>query len=430
MSRRSFTFALAALLILALAIRVAAALGYNAIEPQTDALDYDRHAVSIATGNGYPEALGVTGGPGPTAFRPPIYPFVLAGVYEISGTADERQRWQYGRLAQALLGVAIVALISLVVLQLWGQREALLAAAIAATYPPLILAGTSLLSEPLFTALLLGGIAGLLRWRLGDGRARWLALAGACAGLATLTRGNGLVVVAILALAAWTLKPRLSLRSLAAPAIVVAAAALVVAPWTVRNAVELDAFVPVTTQSGLGLAGVFNDTATENDSAWQLPSAVPEYRPLFRGEGPGEVEVSRRLTDLALDYAIEHPESIVSAAGWNTLRFLGLHHPIEHERQNAFYLGQPQGLAEFSVYAFWLLALGAIAGSLTPAARRLPAFVWAIPPLFLVTVLFVGGNARYRMPVEPIFILLAVAAASWGWQRLARSGERTRSSGA
>lgn len=430
MSKRTFTLALAAILVLALAVRVSAAVRYNTIVPQADALDYDRHAISIAGGEGYPEALEVTGGPGPSAFRPPLYPFVLAAVYELSGVSDPAERWQYGRLAQALVGAAIVALIVLVALQLWGRLEALIAAAIAAAYPPLIHAGTSLLTEPLFTALLLGGVAALLHHRLADPRARWLALAGACAGLATLTRGNGLVVVAVLALGAWTLKPRLSLRSLAAPAVVVATAILVVAPWTIRNAFELDAFVPVTTQSGFAVAGQFNETAAQNDYLWVVPSTLPEHRSLFEGEALGEVEVSERLTESALDYAGEHPASIASAASLNALRFLSLRDPVDFEREGALFTSQPQGLAELSVYAFWALALVALAGSFTAAARRLPAFVWSIPPLLLATVLLVGGNARYRTPAEPIFILLAAAALSWAWQRFTLGRGRSAATGA
>ena len=426
MSRRTFILALALILGLALAVRVTAAVRYEAITPQTDALDYDRHAISIASGDGYPEAGEMTGGPGPTAFRPPLYPLALAGVYEISGVADERERWQYARLAQALIGGVIVALIALIARQLWGRREALVAAAIAAVYPPLISAGTSLLAEPLFTALLLGGVAAILHHRLADARLRWLALAGACAGLAALTRGNGLVIAAVLAFGAWTLKPRFSARSLAAPATVVASAALVVAPWTIRNAVELDAFVPVTTQTGLAVAGQLNDTSRANDWLWTPPFRAPEHRHLFRGEALGEVEVSERLTASAVDYALEHPASIPSVAGVNALRFLSLRDPVDLERMHASTTGQSQGMAELSVYAFWALALFALAGAFTPQARRLPGFLWAIPPLLLATVLFVGGYARYRVPVEPIFVLLGAAALSEAWRRLSRSREPGR----
>ncbi len=421
MTDRAFKLALAAILAIALTIRVVAAVDANSAAPVSDALDFDRHAVSIANGDGYPEALPLLGGPGPSAFRPPLYPLVLGGVYTVSGTGDESERWLYGRLAQALIGTVVVALIGLIALRVWGRRPALIAAAVAAVYPPLILAGTSLLTEPLFTALLLGGVLALLQYRLGEPRARWLVLAGICAGLATLTRGNGLAVVVALALGAWFLRPRFALRSLAAPAMVVATAALVVVPWTIRNAVVLDAFVPVTTQTGSALAGMYNDVAEEHDWRWIGPWDVPAYRSLFEGEPVGEVELNRRLTDLGTDYVVDHPGALVSVSFRNTLRVLGLRNAVALERESAGVLGQPRDLAEVSVYSFWLLALLAVAGAFTGLARRMPAFVWAIAPILLVSVIFVGGNARYRAPIEPVLILLAAAALDSAWGRLTAS---------
>ena len=65
-----------------------------------------------------------------------------------------------------------------------GGVTALIASAIAAVYPPLIYSGTSLLTEPLSTVLLLCGIAAILRYRRDDGEVRWLVVAGLCAGFA------------------------------------------------------------------------------------------------------------------------------------------------------------------------------------------------------------------------------------------------------
>src|ERR1700749_3154038 len=71
------------LLVLALALRlgyVAATPGYEAID---DAHNYDVHARSIAAGHGFAR-IG-SGPSGQTAFRPPGFPYLLAGVYKVSG---------------------------------------------------------------------------------------------------------------------------------------------------------------------------------------------------------------------------------------------------------------------------------------------------------------------------------------------------------
>ncbi|HEY7621848.1 MAG TPA: hypothetical protein VH834_18885, partial [Solirubrobacteraceae bacterium] len=67
------------LLALALVVR----LGYVAVTPGyqavNDAHNYDVHARSIAAGHGFAR-IG-SGPSGQTAFRPPGYPYFLAGVY-------------------------------------------------------------------------------------------------------------------------------------------------------------------------------------------------------------------------------------------------------------------------------------------------------------------------------------------------------------
>ena len=75
---------------LILALALALRIGYVAATPDYvmvhDALDYDRAAVSIAQGEGCPTSRGRE-----TAFRPPAYPVLLAGVYTVAGVTDARR---------------------------------------------------------------------------------------------------------------------------------------------------------------------------------------------------------------------------------------------------------------------------------------------------------------------------------------------------
>jgi 4-amino-4-deoxy-L-arabinose transferase-like glycosyltransferase len=413
LSRRTFSIALGAICVVALAIRVFAALEVNSIVPQSDAADYDRHALSLSGGDGYPKTLPVVGGHGPTAFRAPLYPFALAAVYLVVDTNDQSARWLAGRLEQAVIGTAVVALIALIALQLFGRRPALISAGIAAVYPPLILAGTSLLTEPLFTALILAGVAALLRYRGPEPRPGWLVAAGVCAGLAALTRGNGIAIVVILALGAWVARPWRSWRALRAPAIVVACSVIVVLPWTIRNATEMDAFVPVTDQTGVAIGGQYNDVAKVNDWSWVGPWDVPAFASIYADRSLDEVEISRELTDKGIDYVRDHPGALPSAAFHNILRMFSLKDAVAFERTSASVLGEPKGLAQAGVYSFWVLAALAIVGAFSPLCRRLPAFIWAIVPLLVVSIVFVAGASRYRVPLEPVFILFAAAAIEW-----------------
>src|SRR3954469_5609155 len=170
-----FGWAVVVVLALALALR----LGYVALTPGYaivhDARDYDTHARSIAARAGFARL-----GPGPsrvTAFRPPAYPILLAGVYTLTGheTKADEQRVVAGRVANALVGTAIVALIGVLALQVFDRRVALAAMALAAVSLPLILVGGALMSEPLFAALLLGSLTAAIAYRRSAHRLHWVA---------------------------------------------------------------------------------------------------------------------------------------------------------------------------------------------------------------------------------------------------------------
>ena len=107
------------------------------------------------------------------------------------------------RAAQALVGVAVVVLVGVLGLQLWGPRTALAAAALAALSPVLVLFDATLISEPLFTALMLTARCALAaRARRGRAPAEalpWAVAAGAAAGLAALTRPEGLALAVAVA---------------------------------------------------------------------------------------------------------------------------------------------------------------------------------------------------------------------------------------
>src|SRR4051794_25163504 len=73
-----------AIVLVALAVRLGAIAATPHIVLASDPADYARHASSISAGHGYPSSAVVRAG-GATAIRPPAYPYLLAGVYKVSG---------------------------------------------------------------------------------------------------------------------------------------------------------------------------------------------------------------------------------------------------------------------------------------------------------------------------------------------------------
>src|SRR5215218_4315515 len=249
-----------ALLAAALLLRLAFVLATPGYVPRHDDRDYDRLACGLVAGEGYTRAGPATPARGcgdgdtgrPTAFRPPGFPTFLAAVYTVSDPLGI-ERWTAARVAQAILGSAVVALLGLVAWQLFGRRTGLVAMALGAVFPPGIVLGGSLLTETLFVALMLAAIAAVLADRKAGGDRGWLVAAGLLCGFAVLTRSNAPALIIPLAIAVAATGDRPLRTRLARAAALAGIAALVVAPWTLRNAVALDGFAPVTTEAGSAL---------------------------------------------------------------------------------------------------------------------------------------------------------------------------------
>ena len=418
---------------LALAARITVIAADTGYRPQNDAYEYDYIARSIAAGDGYPQSGYLLQG-GPTAIRGPAYPYLLGGVYAVSG--DSRTA---GRLAGAALGALAVLLIYLIAGRIWGRRTGLIAALLAAAFPPLVLISRDLLSEPLFVVLELAALLGVLEFRRSGGKLSWAAAAGGLCGAAILTRNTGVVVLLAVAVGLFLRRPAI-VRSLVAPGLAVACAALVILPWTIRNAAEFGQLVPVTTSAGFGAAGTYNEQSLHaggTHGAWRNPQTVPDYRPLFTTAGLDEADVDAKLRARVRHFAWQHPGYVAEVSGWNLLRMFevaGGSVVDANGRQvnqrgigSAVPASERVGLALAGALA--VLGLLAILGSESrelpgggrvPRVPRGPLFLWLVPVLMILTAMPVAGLPRYRLPSDPFLLTLAAIGTVWLGERLNR----------
>jgi 4-amino-4-deoxy-L-arabinose transferase-like glycosyltransferase len=405
--------AVVAIVVAALGLRV----GYMALTPRYaivhDARDYDAHARSIAIGNGFSKLL--TGKP--TAFRPPGYPYLLGGAYRVFGVERDvdRARILVARTLGAVLGALGVALIGMLAVQLSGRTTGLAAMGLAAVYVPSILVSEAVMSEQFFVVLMLAALVTAIHRRRSAHPYAFALLAGVLAGLAVLTRANGLILLAPLAFAVWSV-PRRSWRSVGPPAVLVAVALAVVAPWTIRNAVELHAFVPVTTQLGWALAGTYNDDARNdpvNPGSWRSLRRVAEYKPLVANfRTVPEVVMERRLSRAGREFIGRDPTYVATVGYWNTRRLFDVA-SWRWSRHTASTISVGPGWADAGVVSFWIVAALALAGATRRAARRVPWFVWTMPLVMYLSVIFLAAETpRYRAPLDPFIILLAAIAVT------------------
>lgn len=378
-----------------------------------DPADYQRLAVSLARHNTFGHTVIAPAG-GPTAFRPPLFPLTLAAVYKVAGV-----HLGAARVVEALFGVVTVGLVGVLAHRVATRRVALVAMAIAAVYPSLVLAGGSLLSESIALPLELGAV--LAAWRASSTPSRWAVragVAGLLTGLAILNRPNSaLTIVALVLLAAIG---RRGLRRVAPPAVLVVVAVVVVVPWLVRDLRVMHHFVPLTTQAGLVASGTYNDTAAHDrraPAAWRPPNLVPEYHGLLHGD---EYHEERRLRHAALRYVQHHPTYVLRVVGWNTARLFGFTGP-QHTLASWTATGISRGWGAMAYWAWWPLAGLAIGGAFTRSARSAPRAIWLVPVLLWLSAVPLLSQARLRAPIDCFLVVLAALAVDSWWLQAERT---------
>jgi 4-amino-4-deoxy-L-arabinose transferase-like glycosyltransferase len=247
-------------------------------------------------------------------------------------------------------------------------------------------------------------------------------LTGLLVGLGVLTRETAALLLLPIALLVWQ---RREPGALARLGVVVGVALAVVAPWTIRNAVRLHAFVPVSSDLGFAVEGTYNATAAHDRASpglWIPPYQDPASARVFT-PGRSEVSIEDALESMAIRYVERHPTYPLKVALWNTVRMFGLR-GFRDDVAAAPYIPYDRSLTEFADAAFYLVALGAIAGAFTRLARRGPAAVWLAPVLLFLAIALVSGNIRYRAPLEPFFVLLAAVAIVTAFDRFGRAPVR------
>ena len=392
-----------------------------------DPADWSRTAASIADGHGYP-ASNRAPGRGPSAFRPPAYPVFLAAVYAVAGHPAP----SIGRLAGAFLGTLAVALTGLIALRLWGKRVGILALSIAAVAPPLVILSTALISEALFVPVVLGAVASALEARRSERRYRWAIVTGVLVGVAGLTRTNGLILLLPLSLAFAPMRSRRRPRAWAAPAVLIVAACVTVAPWTARNWLVFHSFIPVSDEIGYTLAGTYNQVSRADR---QMPAvwieaehgASPEYARILRrasAEHWNEVVYGNHLQAAAIADIKRDPAYLLKVAYWNTIRMLNIAE-VRFAVGNLRDTDIPLAPALIEVNSAPLLLVLALGGLLTRPARRAPKWLWLVP-VCLATSVFVTGFIRFRAALDPFLVMLAALTIADGLAQLSALGSRRR----
>lgn len=183
----------------------------------------------------------------PTVFVTPIYPLFLAGIFKIFGYGMAGM--QAARIIQAVISCASIVLVYLIAKDLFRVEIALLSAFIVSFYFPNIVTVGYMLTETLFTSLLLTLVYLSLIFSRKP-TALKMSFLGIVWAIATLCRPT-IALYPILFLFYLLVYYKLSLKKVFKLGVIMLVSFMIVmSPWWIRNYAEYGQFIPLAASSG------------------------------------------------------------------------------------------------------------------------------------------------------------------------------------
>jgi 4-amino-4-deoxy-L-arabinose transferase-like glycosyltransferase len=354
---------------------------------------------SLALGQGFSNPFNAT--TGPTAWEPPLYPFLIAGVFKLFGVYTHAS-------AIVLLGLnsffsALTCIpVFLIARRCFGEKLAVWTGWLWALMPPVMYWCTRWVWETSLAALLLALIFWLtLDLEERDGLKPWLEF-GLLWGIAGLTNTSLLAFLPASGLWAWYRRWKRGKRSLAGIVLASLALAFCIAPWLARNSHTFGRLMFLRSNFGAELRIGNGPWA---DGTWR------EY--LHPTQNVVEMRRYREMGEIA--YVAERQREAMAFIREDYWRFMVL-----NMKRFIYYWGGVPRSSEIpalaplknsvflasSVLAFW--GLGRALRKRKPGAWLFFWLILSYPALYYI----VFPHPRYRHPIEPELGILMVYVIS------------------
>jgi len=348
--------------------------------PSSDASVYDRLGLSISEGQGYVNNRGT-----PHCHYPPFYPFFLSIIYTLFGHS-----YTAVRIFQSVLGAFSCVLVYLIGKRMFTVSVGAVASFISIVYFPFIKSAELLLSELVFTFLLLLIVFYLLKIQE-NMNFRDSIILGLLSGIALLTRSMAILLpLFILPVFIYSRKGGL-LYILKRYIVVLLFFCLTMAPWLIRNYNIHHRFVPTSVEGGMTLwmsyfptKGVFGINSTRED-----PVVAESYKikdPVLR---------NRFLVKKIIDFIWNNPKEILALELKKVLYFWA---PFDWEIVGGRWFNfEYVAMLPFIAIGIFLAIKG--------FRKNYPVLLPII--YFQIMALIFYGSPRFRLPIEPFIFILA-----------------------
>lgn len=327
---------------------------------------------------------------------PPLYAIFIALCSSLPGNEQ-----MLVKIAQIIIDSLTVAIIYLIAREMFGLTAALLSAGIWAIYPFAVYCAISIGSETLFTFFLSVFVL-LALHSLKSPSLKLYSSSGICLALATLTRGTTLFfpIIFLAVVLLWsTPKYPWFKRCLA----FLVSFVLVIFPWSLRNYIVLDEFIPVATSGQMVfLRGADESFFTIEDAEKNVPLYIEKMRlkgihePL-PASGPGQKAdfLARIATERYKERFYAEPETLIP---FLLTKLARLWYATESGRNQAL-------IVSANAIIYLLALLGALLA--WPKKNECFWLLLAILGYFVAIHTVLIPLFRYMLPVIPYVIMFA-----------------------
>lgn len=353
---------------------------------------------AIATGRGFADPFGPP--TGATAWEPPLYPYLIAGVFRIAGVYSNASALILLTINSIFAALTCIP-IFLIAKKCFSERVAVWSAWMWAILPFVMFYSTRWVWETSLAALLLATLFWLtLQLENGEGFTPWIAL-GVLWGIAALTNTSLIAFLPASGLWAWYRRSKLHRKSSAGVVLASVFFAATIAPWLVRNYESFDRLVFIRSNFGAELRLGNGPSADGLWMSWLHPTKDVLEMQKYQQLGELGYVAARKYE------ALEWIRADFSRFLWVSIK------------RFVYYWGglPPAGVGPLVPFknslflASSVLTLWGLARALRKKKHAAWLFFWLVLSYpFIYYIVF--PHPRYRHPIEPELLILIVFVVS------------------